>query len=221
MTRDKLGDSICSSQQLLSYSYLVGPWRRLTHWTGLEGTSCKRRVPYVHQLRSAMPSIHLSGCHLRTRRSGERQGDRMYLKSRQATQLWQHVAGSFGHCSPCVPLLGLPTADTNAPLMSCTLKPSPAPTTSNPSKGFCLPAEHRIVRKQVPPPHPTFKTSFFSSTGAESGIQLSCLLLHPEEPCAAHGVLLHVLQGHIGFLPRSQPGGVPQPALPLLQPCKE
>lgn len=168
-----------------------------------------------------MPSIHPSGCHLMTCRSGERQGNRSYLKPRQATQLWQDVVGSFGHCSPHVPLLGLPTADTNAPLMSYTLKPFPAPTISNPSEHFCFPAEHRIASEQVLSPYLTFKTSFFSSTGAESGVQLSHLLLHPEEPCAAYGVLLHVLQGHISFLPCPQPGGVLQPALPLLQSCRQ
>lgn len=114
----------------------------------------------MHQLRSAVPSIHPSGCHLRTCRSGKEIG---HISSPDmppscGRELWSLL-------SP-VPLQGLPTADIKAPLMSCTLKTSPAPTISNPSERFCFPAEHRIASEQVPSPYPTFKTSFFSSTGA-------------------------------------------------------
>lgn len=102
VTHGKMGDGICSSQQLSSLSCLVGPGTCPAPWTGPEGTSCKRRTSKVHQVRSAVPSIHPSGCHLRTGGHGEREGDGQYLHPSPATQLWQPIVGGlWSLLSPC------------------------------------------------------------------------------------------------------------------------
>lgn len=118
VSHSKVGDSICSSQQLSSLSWLVVPGTCPAPWTGPEGTSCKRRTSSVHQLSSSGQVIlWVPPEDRQTWGRGRRQAVSPSQPSHAA------VAAHGGEPCSALSLCDSP----GAPLMSCTLKSSPSP----------------------------------------------------------------------------------------------